>query len=172
MLPKAKPEPWKGWEDVRSSREVIGQGCFFLFRSSYAFKHKDKYIFKNRHLLNRCILKAKYWWIVIHVTTELSRCCLDAAHLIYSWDLQAEEGVEAWAVSLARTQGSLGVGLAGEVLAPRAVTWEQPAQLHPRRGTDTGLGARSPWAALSSASSSSHSPSLSLFPLVWMSRLG
>lgn len=69
-------------------------------------------------------------------------------------------------MSLARMRGSLGAGPAGEALAPRAVTWEQPCQLHPRRDTDTGLGARRPWAALSSASSSSHSPSLSLFPLV------
>lgn len=44
-------------------------------------------------------------------------------------------------------------GVVGEVLTPRAPTWEQPCQLHSRRGTDTNLGARRPWATLSSAPS-------------------
>lgn len=44
-------------------------------------------------------------------------------------------------------------GVVGEVLTPRAPTWEQPCQLHSRQGTDTDLGARRPWATLSSAPS-------------------
>ena len=61
-------------------------------------------------------------------------------------------------MSLARSQGSPagsgvgGLGLGGEdlLLEPDL---GQPCQPHSRRGTDTGLGARRPWATLSSAPS-------------------
>ena len=115
-------------------------------------------MFKDRHLLNRCVFKVKYWWIVIHVTIELSRCRPDAAHLINLAAVSAEEGVKGWAVSLARSQRSP----AGSGLGPRSRRGPpprappggcRPCQPHSRRGTDTGLGARRPWAALSSAPS-------------------
>lgn len=59
MLPEANPRPWKGWEDARSARSLQNWAVFSV-PLQLGIKHRDKYILKDRHLLNRGILKAKY----------------------------------------------------------------------------------------------------------------
>ena len=60
VLPKATWEPGEEMGRCQIPRGGYRTGLFYSVWLQLCIKHKDEYMFKDRHLLNRCVFKVKY----------------------------------------------------------------------------------------------------------------